>query len=207
MHRPEAPAFDFADGAAVTLGEETRGEVVFGTLAQLDVKDPASSLGISVWASGRHYTCSLDLREVPTDTHLDAELECFDEQGGLGFKLKLTASLDLIDALMETSRRELEQLEEEMRRLSLEMQAEGSKATSTKVSKKTARSAVGKKTVTKTAKKAAGKSSSEAPRTSLASSVAGAAVGALNALLAHRAPILFAAAAAAIHLFGDFASV
>lgn len=185
---------------------ETKGEVVFGTLAQLDILDLESSLSIAVWASGRHYTCSLDMKEVPSDTHLDAELECFDDEGNLGFKLKLTASLDLVDALIETSRRELEQLEEEMRRLSLEMQAEGSKATPTK-SKKTTKSAVGKKAATKSSKKTASRSSSEAPKSSLASSVAGAAMGTFNLLVAHRAPALFAAAAAAIYLFGDFASV
>ena len=206
MHRPDATGLDFADGAAVSLGEEVRGEVVFGSQAQLDVKDPTSALTISVWASGRHYICSLDLREVPSDTHLDAELECFDEQGSLGFKLKLTASLDLIDALVETSHRELEHLEDDMRRLSLEMQAEGSRAAPAKV-KKTAKAAVGKKTTAKTAKKAAARSSAETPRASLVSSVAATAATTLNLCLVHRAPVLFLAAAAAIHLVGDFASV
>lgn len=201
MQRPENSSFEFAEGATVTLGEN-RGEVPFGGLVTLDVADLAASLTISVWASGRHYSCSLEVREVPEDTHLDAELECLDDQGGLGFKLKVTASMDLLDSLIETSERELSQVEEEMRRLSVEMQTEGSKASR---GKKQTKSALAKRQG-KSVKKTGNKSSSDSRPSSFAG-LGGAAVGAMNSLMTHRAPVLFVAAVATIYFVGDFASV
>ena len=56
----------------------------------LEVYELDATLSIILDANKAKHTSTLDLREVPYDTHLDAELDCLDEEQTLVCKVKIT---------------------------------------------------------------------------------------------------------------------
>lgn len=97
LQRPVLENHTFDDGAQVFLLTSDRKEVrmqdvLFDQQAILPIEEEHSRIEISIAADGKDFRCGIDIKEVPTDTHINAELDCYDEPGNLAFKIKITVN-------------------------------------------------------------------------------------------------------------------